>query len=99
MYQRPQGRTPCFRQLLSSELPRPAPPKIIRPVRLESRDAAPRLANLPDTPTYGGMSLPLPDPAAFEPDPYSDRVIKAFETVGPAVAHIAVHGRNGRTGI
>jgi S1-C subfamily serine protease len=44
------------------------------------------------------MSLPLPKPTEFEPDPYSDRVIKAFETVGPAVAHIAVYGRSGRSG-
>jgi S1-C subfamily serine protease len=44
------------------------------------------------------MSLALSEPDAFEPDPYSDRVIRAFETVGPAVAHISVFGRNGRSG-
>jgi S1-C subfamily serine protease len=31
-------------------------------------------------------------------DPYSARVIHAFETVGPAVVHISAEAKNGRTG-
>src|SRR5277367_3827634 len=42
------------------------------------------------------MSLAHDETVTVEPDPYSERVINAFETVGPAVAHIAVVGRKGR---
>jgi S1-C subfamily serine protease len=44
------------------------------------------------------MSFNVADAGVLEPNPYSQRVINAFETVGPAVAHIGVHGRNGRSG-
>lgn len=44
------------------------------------------------------MSHNIADAGVPEPDPYSQRVIGAFETVGPAVAHIGVHGRNRRSG-
>ena len=77
---------------------RPPVERIIRPVISWSRQQPAGLANLAGVTIYADMSLPLPKPAEFEPDPYSDRVIKAFETVGPAVAHIAVYGRNGRPG-
>ena len=36
--------------------------------------------------------------AAAETDPYSQRVINAFETVGPAVVHINVQSKGGRDG-
>lgn len=44
------------------------------------------------------MSVSTANVAAFDPDPYSQRVINAFETVGPSVVHITVHNRNGHAG-
>ena len=44
------------------------------------------------------MSVNFAKSEEFEPDPYSQRVMAAFETVGPAVVHIAVTGKRQRTG-
>jgi S1-C subfamily serine protease len=38
------------------------------------------------------------EPDSFELDPYSERITRAYETVGPAVAHITVRDRKGRRG-
>jgi S1-C subfamily serine protease len=58
----------------------------------------PALANLAGAIIYKGMSFSIADDGVLEPDPYSQRVISAFETVGPAVAHIGVLSRNGQSG-
>jgi S1-C subfamily serine protease len=46
----------------------------------------------------GNMTVHHSDAEFNEIDPYSQRVINAFETVGPAVAHITVHSKKGRSG-
>jgi S1-C subfamily serine protease len=50
---------------------------------------------------YDNPNFPpdVPRDLTSEPlDPYSERVAHAYETVGPAVAHIHATGRNGRSG-
>ena len=44
------------------------------------------------------MAFDIPEPLDEALDPYSARVAHAFETVGPAVVHIAAQGRGGRAG-
>jgi S1-C subfamily serine protease len=43
------------------------------------------------------MTLHHP-PEDFDLDPYSARVTRAFDLVGPSVVHISARGKNGRTG-
>ena len=60
--------------------------------------AAPILQPAPPSPTFSPMPYDSTDRPDDAFDPYSARVIHAFETAGPAVVHISAEAKNGRAG-